>query len=146
MKKKLTKLQAFNVMSKLFKIYYKQTLSDDLGGILGGMSFVSDKRTADIAMLEIWTECLDKSFIAKRLRNYNHLTPLQAFLGMGEFVEEYFGIIDVEPIINFLEQNAKLAAEHKEIDKILWQNWLRCVDEVLSVKDSRMYLRLRKPN
>ena len=144
--KKLTSLQAFNAVGRLLQIYFDKKPSSDLATILGSMSFLRNKKTADDAMWEIWTECLDKIFITKRLRNYNHLTVLQAFLGMGEFLEEYFGTTDVEPIINFLEQNAKLATEHKKIDVTLWRNWLQCVDEVFSVKDSRMYLRLRKPN
>lgn len=143
MQKKLTELQAFNAMSKLFKIYYNQTQSDDLGGILGGMSFISDKKTADIAMLEIWNECLDKILKKNRLRNYNHLTILQAFLAMGEFIEEYLGCPDMEPIIIFLQDNIQFAAEHKKIDPILWNNWLQCIETVLSSKDSRYYLQLQ---
>lgn len=142
MQKKLTKLQAYNAMSKLFKIYYKETKSDDLGSLLGSMSFISDKKTADIAMLEIWTESLDKIFNKKKLRHYNHLTILEAFLGMGQFLEEYCGKVDLELIIDFLEKNIQLAAQHKKVDPILWQYWLKCVDEVLSTQDSRYYLKI----
>lgn len=138
MKKKLTQVQAFNAMSKLFDIYYKQTRSDDLGSILGSMSFVSEKRTADPAMWEIWIESLDKM----NLVGDDQLTILEAFLVVGYFLEEYFGITNLEHSIDFLEQNINPAANENNVDPLLWKNWLKCVDDVLSVKDARDYLKL----
>ncbi|MBV8661187.1 MAG: hypothetical protein JO129_03530 [Candidatus Dependentiae bacterium] len=136
--KKLTQMQAFNAMSKLFNIYYKQTRSDDLGGILGSMSFVSEKRTADPAMWEIWIESLEK----KDLIKHDLLTTLEAFLAVGCFLEEYFGTTDLESPIDFLELNINNAENKKHVDSALWNNWLKCIDEVLSVKDARDYLKL----
>ena len=67
MEKKITQLQGFNAVSMLFDIYYVETLSDDLGGILGSMSFLSDGSTADQAMWEVWVEFLDKILEDKSL-------------------------------------------------------------------------------
>jgi len=138
--KKLTKLQAYNAMSKLLIIYYDLDSTGDIGIIGGSMSFLEDKRTADDAMWINWIESLELMLKHKKLRNYNHLTSLQAFLAMGIFLENYFGMNNLAKDIEFLEKNIKLAAEHKKIDPLLWMNWLKCVDIVLSVKDSREYL------
>lgn len=143
---KLTKLQAYNAMVKLFQIYYDLDPSGDLGIIIGCMSFLQDKKTVDTARWEIWGECLDSMLQHKNLRNYNHLTAWQAFLVVGLYLEEYFGTVDLARDIEFLEANIRLAADHKIIDTTLWKNWLQCVDEVLAVKDSRTYFRLLPKN
>lgn len=142
--KKLTKLQAYNAMSKLLIMYYDLDPTGDIGIIGGSMSFLEDKKTVDDAMWINWTKSLDLMFKHKNLRNYNHLTALQAFLAMGIFLENYFGRNDLAKDIEFLEKNIKIAAEHKKVNLLLWKNWLKCVDVVLSVKDSREYLTLIK--
>ena len=144
MKKKLTKLQAYNAMSKLLIMYYDLDPTGDIGIIGGSMSFLEDKKTVDDTMWINWTKSLDLMFKHKNLRNYNHLTALQAFLAMGIFLENYFGKNDLAKDIEFLEKNIKIAAEHKKVNLLLWKNWLKCVDVVLSVKDSREYLTLIK--
>lgn len=75
----------------------------------------------------------------KNLRNYNYITPFQSFLAVGVFLEFFYGTTDISWEITLIQQNAMLAREHKKIDPILWQKWIQCVDEVLAVKDSRMY-------
>lgn len=142
MQKKLTELQAFNAMAKLFKIYSKLDPSGDIGGILGSMSFLRDKKPVDRAMLRDWNRCIRIFLGHKNLRNYNYLTPLQAFWAIGPFLEFFFGTTDVTPEIKFLQENMRLAQDKKIIDLVLWQNWLQCVDEVLLVKDSRYYLNI----
>lgn len=143
MQKKLTKLQAFNAISKLFQIYYKQTSSDDYGTLLGAMSFIYTYRTADPAMLEIWTEALNKTFSFKRLRSYNYLSSLQVLKALPFFLEEFFGKNSFDDI-NFIIKEIELILNKKVRNSIFWKNWSQCVDEVLSVKDSRDYLKLKK--
>jgi hypothetical protein len=144
MNKKLTKLQGFNAITKLFQIYYDLDPSGDIGGILGSMAFLRDRRTTDESILEFWTECLDVILKHKNLRDYNHLTPLQVFLAAGDFLEGFYGITDISWEIKFIQQNVRLARDKKLVDPTLWKNWLQCVDEVLAVKDSRTYFRLRR--
>ncbi|MBV8661188.1 MAG: hypothetical protein JO129_03535 [Candidatus Dependentiae bacterium] len=110
------------------------------------MAFLKNKKPIDRAMLKDWTEYLDTILKHKNLRNYNHLTPFQVFLAVGLFLEGFYGTIDISWEIKFIQKNVKLAHEHKKIDPILWQNWLKCIDEVLSVKDSRMYFYLFPKN
>ena len=142
MHKKLTKLQAYNAMVKLFIIYYYLDPLGDIGAVIGVMSFLKNKKTVDSAMWIIWSECLDEILEHKNLRNYNHLTSLQSFLAMGIFLEKYFGTINLLKDIEFLEDNARLARDKKRVDPVLWQHLLQCVDEVLAFKDSREYFYL----
>lgn len=142
MQKKLTKLQAYNAFVKLLKIYYYLDSSGDIGMIIGCMSFLRDKKTVDNAMWEFWEESLCKSLKSKNLRDYNHLTVLQAFIACGFFLEEYFGRNNLAKDIDFLQCNMELASHKKLIDHVLWENWLRCVNEVLSMNDSREYFYL----
>lgn len=142
----MTELQGFNAMAKLFQIYYDLDSSGDIGGILGSMAFLQNKRTAGAAMLEHWTESLDIILKNKKTSKDNYFTPLQVFLAAGDYLEGFFGTTDISSEIKFIQQNAKLAVEHEKVDQVLWKNWLKCVEEVLSVKDSRMYFRLRPKN
>jgi len=136
---KITELQAFNAMAKLFQVYYELDPSGDIGAILGSMAFLKDKKPMDAAMLKDWNKFLGTILKHKNLRDYNHLTSLEAFLAMGLFLNYFYGTIDNSWEITFLQDNVKLAAEKKSIDPALWNNWLKCVDKVLSVEDSRMY-------
>jgi len=43
----LTPLQAFNAMFKLLDADYNKTGSDDVGPLLGSMSFLADNSTVD---------------------------------------------------------------------------------------------------
>jgi hypothetical protein len=43
MQKKLTELQGYNAMAKLFQIYYDLDPSGDIGDILSSMAFLKDK-------------------------------------------------------------------------------------------------------
>lgn len=139
MQKKITELQAYNAMAKLFQIYYELDPSGDIGAILGSMAFLHDKKPMDGAMLKDWNKFLGTILKHKNLRDYNHLTSLEAFLAMGLFLNYFYGTIDNSWEITFLQDNVKLAAEKKSIDPALWNNWLKCVDKVSSVEDSRMY-------
>lgn len=139
MQKKMTQLQAYNAMAKLFQIYYELDSSGDLCEILGVMSFLQDKKTVDMYMFEDWIKCLDSIFVDKNLHNYNHITILQAFFAIGLFLKNFFRTDHLAFDIKFLEQNTNLAKNNGLIDPILWKNWLQCVDKVLSMKDSRMY-------
>lgn len=144
--KKLTKLQAYNAMVKLFKIYYYLDPSGDIGAIIGSMSFLQDKRTADEAMWEIWIECLDLILNHRKIYDYDYVTSWDAFRAIGPFLENFFGTTNLLKDIDFLLKNIQLAHNKKQVDSTLWKNWLQCVDEVLSVEDSREYFRLVPKN
>src|SRR3989339_625886 len=141
MQKKLTELQGYNAMAKLFQIYYDLDPFGDIGDILSSMAFLKDKKPMDGAMLQDWNKFLGIILKHKNLRNYNHITALQAFLAMGLFLNYFYGTDDNSWEIKFIQDNVKIAIDKKSIDSVLWNNWLKCIDEVLAVEDSRMYFR-----
>ncbi len=142
MKQKLTELQAFNAVGRLLQMYFDDKPSGDLATILGSMSFLRNKTTVDDAMWEIWHESLDELLKYKNLRDYNHLTILQSFLAIGLYLEGFLGTEDLDIDVEFLEYNVRQACMKQPVDPVLWKNWLQCIDEVLSVEDSRAYFYL----
>src|SRR3989338_3136421 len=128
MKVMINKLQAFNAVSQLFQAYYIDTFSDDLGGLLSSMSFLSDGSTADPAMWEVWIEFLDKILQENHIENSNLIDPLYAFLAINPLLEYFF------------IKNVQHLDQKKLVDPVLWKRWLKCVQDVLSTEDSRDYL------
>ncbi len=142
MDKKLTMLQAFNAMATLFDIYYFETNSDDLGGLLGSMSFLSDNTTADPALWDVWIESIDSVLAVQKIKHENEIDLLHAFLAIKPFLEYFFNKEYYSQEIVFFIENINNLREHKAIDNRLWNNWLMSVDEVLSIENSRNYLTL----
>ncbi|GAA3933395.1 hypothetical protein [Litoribacillus peritrichatus] len=62
---KLTKNQAFLAMYSFLDEYYQLTKSDDVGGLLGSMSILSDGHVADPAIQEDWDEAIEKVISGK---------------------------------------------------------------------------------
>ena len=63
----LTVEEAYKSMFYYLECLYSMTDSDDLGGFLGGMSLLEDKRTADPAVWEDWISAVNK---VKQERNF----------------------------------------------------------------------------
>ena len=56
----LTPKEAYAAMYAYLEKVYKLTKSDDIGGLLGSMSTLSDGMTADPAVYRDWLECINK--------------------------------------------------------------------------------------
>ena len=56
----LTKREAYAAMFTFLEEIYRRTQSDDLGGLLGGMSLLADDGTADPAVWTDWEEAIGK--------------------------------------------------------------------------------------
>ena len=59
MEEKLTKKQAYLAMLAFLEQYFKQIQSDDIGALLGSMSFLDDGSTADAAMWHEWQHAVE---------------------------------------------------------------------------------------
>lgn len=59
--KNLTEKQAYLAMLMFLEQYFHQTQSDDIGALLGSMSFLEDENTADPAMWHDWQKCIQLS-------------------------------------------------------------------------------------
>jgi hypothetical protein len=54
----LTEKEAYAAMYAYLEKLYEITKSDDVGGLLGSMSMLSDGSTADPAIWDEWIECI----------------------------------------------------------------------------------------
>jgi len=57
----VTDKEAFLAMVAFLQDYYKRTGSDDVGGLLGGLSLLPDGSTADPAAWQDWLRAVQKS-------------------------------------------------------------------------------------
>jgi len=140
---KLTRLEGFNIMYEFLDIYFLQNRSGDLATILGGMSFVSEGRTADPAMWGMWIESIDNICKKQNFKNDGMLTNFQAFEVMMEFLDLYFGPQSYGDVEDFI-RDIKLVIAHPSVPTITWGNWLRAIKFTLSFEDSKNYLVLFK--
>ncbi len=140
---KLNTLQSFNVMYEFLDMYFLQNRSGDLATILGGMSFVSEGRTADPAMWGMWIESIDNVCKKQNLENDGTLTNFQAFVAMMEFLDLYFGPQSYGDVEDFI-QDVKFVIAHPSVPTITWGNWLKAIKITLSFEDPRNYLVLFK--
>lgn len=56
----MTPKAAYVAMFLFLERYYQMTHSDDVGGLLGGMSLLVDGTTADPALWNDWMECVQR--------------------------------------------------------------------------------------
>ncbi len=56
----LTKIEAYLAMYSFLEHEYEMTNSDDIGGLLGGMSLLQEGGTADPAAMQDWEEAIKK--------------------------------------------------------------------------------------
>jgi hypothetical protein len=56
----LTEKEAYQAMIIFLEHFYSEAGSDELGWMLGSMSFLEDGNTADDAMWEMWLESIEK--------------------------------------------------------------------------------------
>lgn len=63
--RKLSEREAYIAMHAFSENYYKQTKSDDVGALLGGMSLLSDGKTIDPAYESEWKDAIEKSLSGK---------------------------------------------------------------------------------
>ena len=57
---KLTTQEAYLAMYEFLGELYRRTKSDELGALLGGMSFLADGETADPAAWKDWLKCVQR--------------------------------------------------------------------------------------
>lgn len=61
MKETLTSLEAFKAMTCFLEKYYQQTLSEDIGSLLGDLQILEDGKTVDPAAWADWINCILKA-------------------------------------------------------------------------------------
>jgi hypothetical protein len=61
----LTEHEAYSAMTRFLEIFYGETRSDDVGGLLGEMEMLSDGSSRDPAAWSSWLDCV-RDVIARR--------------------------------------------------------------------------------
>lgn len=67
----LTVRQAFLAMHCFLDRYYQATHSDEVGGLLGGLSLLPDGSPADAAFQHEWLESVEKVMSAEKSGGYH---------------------------------------------------------------------------
>ena len=75
MTESLTLKQAYLAMYAFLDAFYDRTKSDDVGWLLGDMSFLMDRRTADSAAWSDWLDAV-KKITEENDENYGFLRLL----------------------------------------------------------------------
>jgi hypothetical protein len=57
----LSEQEAFEAMYAFLVDVYERTKSDDLGSLLGSMSFLADGRPVDLAIWSDWLKCVQQA-------------------------------------------------------------------------------------
>jgi hypothetical protein len=132
---KLTTLQAFNAIVKFLDDYYNKTGSDDIGSLLGDMSFFSDGSTADEAIWQDWMDAIGTD---------QPVTKLEAYDAAIKFLEYYCNNTssdDIRSLLNSMHLGNKETAVHSAILNL----WTQCVDKTLDEPENlRNYLQFTK--
>ncbi len=66
---KLTTQQAYLAMFSFLNDYYQMTQSDDIGSLLGSMSFLENGHTADPAVESDWMVAVERTLSGKTNAN-----------------------------------------------------------------------------
>lgn len=134
----LTPLQGFNAAFQLFEMYYEETGSENITTMLSSMVFSADQRVFDAGMWEIWIESVHKILDDEGIQDREHLTALQALQAIPLYLEAFYGTDYFKDIIILVTRIRKIEQD-SSIHNALWKQWMQCVNNVLSVEDSRYY-------
>lgn len=141
---KLTSLQAFNAVFKLFEIYYNEKGSGSVISSYGSMGFDPESGNISVmlgtmdfdeGMWEIWMESVDTILDEDVIENYDNLTILQAFKAIPLYLEGFYGV-DLFDDITYLVINCRLVIMDASSDDQLWKQWMQCTHDVLAAGDS----------
>ncbi len=135
-KKRLTKLQAFNAMVNFLEIYYRETGSDFMGALLGTLLFLPDGKPVSHAFWEDWEIAIQK--ILKKQINGRQvdkilgvsIRELQAFDAMIQFFRDYYERDPDPDVIKFFGY-LHLLPDNSSSNHTIKEKWKQCVDEAL---------------
>jgi hypothetical protein len=150
MPQELTLPQAFNAVFKLFEIYYNEKGSGSIRTSLGmrgfdpqsgNISIMLGTMNFDEGMWEIWIESINIILNEEGVKNHDDFTPLQVFKAIPLYLEGFYGT-DLFDDIMSLVFDLRLVIKDRSTDSILWKQWMQCVNDVLSVEDSRDHFKI----
>jgi len=140
MQKKLTKLQAYNVMLNFLELFYLRNESDDIGDLLSDSEFFwGGRTTADPASWVKWKEAL---ILTKKqdekIRSENRLTYRQSFHVMLNYLKIYRSLWGETEDIDSLIKEVQILYKTDDENNMMWRRWFEIAGEVSVMEDPRM--------
>lgn len=133
----LTIKEGYKTMYLFLELYYKKTSSDDIGSLLGCMSFLQNERTADLALWEDWMDAIN-TLQVKPVKD--ELSVAEAFEAMRFYFESYQARGSSDDIASILN-DMHYSSDRTTVNPETWNIWLQCIDDVQAGKGD-FYLRL----
>lgn len=131
MEKKLTILQAYDVMTDFIEKYWKKTGCDEIACLLSDMSkdVWADGSTGDPAIWGEWEESVQRV-----VGSLQELTIKEAYESMVRFLGQYIPFQESEGEASKLLNGIKMGDDGSIADPVLWQEWLKSVNYILGGK------------
>ena len=126
---------AYKVMYEFMDRYYWKREGNDIGSLLGSMSFLCNGGTADPATGYDWIDA------AKKVKeNYSDgVDDIIAYKMMVQFIKDYNEMGSTEDTEAFYDM---IKLTDKKVDPKVWQDWLVAVESVKKdPSDDRFMLR-----
>jgi len=144
MQKKLTKLQAYNVMIIFLESFFLRNRSEDIGDLLSDSEFFWDgKTTADPASWFKWKQALIVTMKEdSKILDENRLTVFQAFHAMLNYLKIYRSLWGKTDDLDALIQEIHFLYETYNIKNVMWQEWFKVAAQVGRMKDPRVQKQL----
>jgi len=121
---KMTSLETFKAMICFLDVYYNETLSDDLGSLLGDLQLSEDgSSTWDPAAWSDWGIALGKK---------ESVTLVEGFKGVFNFLKAYYlrtssSASEIRELLDAMtfDENEEL------LRSPIWYIWIECVGKIL---------------
>ena len=141
MKKKLTKLQAYNAMVSFLDAYYDKNKSENLSDFITYAFFWFDGKTADPEAWPEWKETLQAmSKRDKNFKNLNRLTHLQALHAMVNFFKLYCSLYVQVPLDMIIVLKMLESLQDNRASDPAWSDWIKSIEDTVVKKDPRVYI------
>jgi len=127
-------------MVKFLEKYYKETDSDFMGALLGGLLFLPDGKPFDPAFWEDWKiaiqKVLHKQTSEKQINKILgvSVTESQAFKSMIQFFRDYYERGPDPDVMIFFDYLHILSDDKGSTNPTIREKWKQCANEALKEK------------
>lgn len=117
--------KGYKAMDEFLDDYYKETSSDDLGSLLGGMLMTDEEETMDPAAWQDWNKS------TKKISNSSNLSNEEVYKAMYDYMNDYRLRIRSEEISEFLRYlDIKDGIINRE--SIAWKKWILILRQIIN--------------
>ena len=123
--------QAYLAMYHYLETLFEETHAEDLGEILGSMSFLADDSTADPAAWYDWIDAINETLDTVLV---DTITAKQGYVAMYFYIDELQKRVNSEDL-NAVLSGMELSPEGETVDPVAWNNWLHSVKTIIDAND-----------